>query len=90
MAIVLVTDTLNLKVSVILLLLLQIGSAFFHIKRIYSSRLLYLQIFVFRELNLLANVLIMVISVFKDSEAPVLGMVTGGINMSMVALFALS
>lgn len=44
---VLLTNTVNLKARVILLMLLQLASLLWHVKKMYSTRLLYLQIFVF-------------------------------------------
>jgi len=36
----------------------------------------------------MADVLVICIALFKESRGPAYGMVIGGINMSMVAMFA--
>jgi len=88
--IVLLTDTVNLKLRVLILLVLQMLSLFFHMKRLYSNWLLFFQILAFWELNLAADVIIMTVSAFKDSQSPLLGIVTGGINIGLVVLFVIT
>lgn len=85
--IVFLTPLVNLKIRVLLLAALQLASLFLHVKRMYSTWLLYFQIFTFRELTLTFDVLIMVFSVFKNSWDPILGLLAGGVNIIMVFFF---